>query len=133
MALPSSTSGRCSVESLAKSGRRRVTTRRGVTLPIIVLMITVFIGISAFAIDMGRMYLVQAELQTSADAGALGGAIQFLEQIDESARDSALAYTQRNKAENDAPTIGEGDILPGMWDPDTRTFTQSSGWTDPEN
>jgi Flp pilus assembly protein TadG len=107
--------------------------RSGATLPIIVLMLAVFIGITAFAIDISRMFVVRAELQTSADAGAIAGAMQFMDGIDPTGYDSAYAYTQRNLAEATAPTIGSGDILPGTWDGDTRTFTPSSGWTDPTN
>jgi len=38
----------------------------------------VFLGLLVFAVDFGRMYLIQAELQTAADAAALASAMRLV-------------------------------------------------------
>jgi hypothetical protein len=47
---------------------------RGVVLIIISIMMVIFIGLAAFAIDIGHIAVVRNELRNAADAGALAGA-----------------------------------------------------------
>jgi Flp pilus assembly protein TadG len=47
--------------------------RRGTTLVLICLLMTLIVGMVAFAVDIGRMYLVRSQLQTAVDSGALAG------------------------------------------------------------
>ncbi|MGQ3684161.1 MAG: TadG family pilus assembly protein [Candidatus Loosdrechtia sp.] len=47
---------------------------RGVVLIIISLTMVIFIGLAAFAIDIGHIAVVRNELRNAADAGALAGA-----------------------------------------------------------
>jgi hypothetical protein len=49
----------------------------GSTLPMIALMLTVLIGLSAFAIDLGWFYLNATRIQRAADAAALAGVIHM--------------------------------------------------------
>ena len=53
--------------------KRRRLNRRGFTLVVMMLMMTVFIGSAAFATDFAKMYLIRGQLQAAADAGALAG------------------------------------------------------------
>jgi Flp pilus assembly protein TadG len=48
--------------------------QRGVTIVIVAIMIAVFIGFAALAVDISHLYVVRNELQNAADAGALAGA-----------------------------------------------------------
>lgn len=48
--------------------------QKGVVLPLIAILLVVFVGIAALAIDIGHLYVVRNELQNAADAGALAGA-----------------------------------------------------------
>lgn len=48
--------------------------QRGVVLTVVAIMMVVFIGIAAIAIDLGYAYFTYNELQNAADAGALAGA-----------------------------------------------------------
>ena len=45
--------------------------RRGFTLVVMMLMMTIFIGSAAFATDFAKMYLIRGQLQATADATAL--------------------------------------------------------------
>lgn len=47
--------------------------RRGAVLVLVALGVVVLVGMVAVAIDLGRQYVAAAELQTAADAAALGG------------------------------------------------------------
>jgi hypothetical protein len=113
-----------------KPGRRR--TRPGVALPFILLMIVTFVGVSAFVIDVARMLVIRAELQTSADAGAMGGVLEFMTALSDKAQDSALVYARRNLADNETVDIDEDeDVLPGTWT--SGTFTPTGSWTSSAN
>ena len=46
----------------------------GAVAPIIGLFIVIFMILLAFAVDLGRLYIVKNELQNTADAAALAGA-----------------------------------------------------------
>jgi Flp pilus assembly protein TadG len=47
---------------------------RGAVLVLVALLLFVFIGVAALAVDLGHLYMVRNELQNAADAGALAGA-----------------------------------------------------------
>lgn len=52
--------------------------QRGAATVYFVLFTLVFLGLLVMATDFGRMYLIQAELQTAADAAALASATQLV-------------------------------------------------------
>lgn len=52
----------------------RLTGRRGAVLPIVVITMVILLGLAAFAVDLGYMYVAKGELQNAADAAALAGA-----------------------------------------------------------
>src|SRR5512143_1242446 len=49
----------------------------GGVLVLVVFMLVVFLGMAAFALDIGHLMLVRNELRNAADAGALAGARQL--------------------------------------------------------
>ena len=48
---------------------------RGMALPLIAVMLVVLLGVSAFAVDLGWLYLNGARLQRGADSSALAGVV----------------------------------------------------------
>jgi hypothetical protein len=109
--------------------------QRGVTLILIALLILVFIGVAALAIDIGHLFVVRNELQNAADAGCLAGA-RFLYSysgdglaVDENANQIAYQAAVANKSERNPVEVhwgsgdNEGDIERGHWCFATRTFT----------
>lgn len=85
------------------------------------------VGIMAFAIDFGRMYLYRTQVHTASDAAALAGAERLMRLQFGAAADTAVAYGRKNLVENSVPNIGTGDIEPGTWNFTSRTFTPASG------
>jgi hypothetical protein len=96
-------------------GRRR----RGAVLVITAAAMAGLMVITAFAVDLSRLYVLRAELQTAADAAALAGAIRLngdWAQAEASARGVALA----NASPTDSFKIDE--VRFGIWKPEDRTF-----------
>lgn len=117
---------------LLPSAHPRVTgtrARRGSILILVAILTGVLLGVAAFAVDFGRMYLDRAQVHVSADAAALAGADRLVHLAPTRAVDSAVAYGVLNLVENRAPTVSSADIVPGRWDFDTRTFTTTGSWT----
>ncbi|HWQ52133.1 MAG TPA: pilus assembly protein TadG-related protein [Bryobacteraceae bacterium] len=56
---------------------RPATSRRGFVLIAVTFSILVLLGVSGFAVDLGRMYVAKSEAQAFCDAAALGAAIQL--------------------------------------------------------
>ena len=96
--------------------------RKGVIVVIFALMMVVLMGAAAMSIDMSRIWAMRNELQTSADAGALAGAIQLTPPFNpDYAGDSATSLARRNRVLGDLPMVDEVQI--GVWDDDAGTFT----------
>jgi Flp pilus assembly protein TadG len=108
------------------SGRGK---RRGATLVLIVLLLTVLVGMVAFAIDVGRMYLVRSQLQTAVDSGALAAGLKLRKNPKDIAGAVAAAkqFVQHNRV-GWLVTVPEDSITieTGKWDKYTRTFTVST-------
>ncbi len=110
---------------------KRLRSQQGATAIIVGLMMVVFIGFAALAVDIGHLYVVRNELQNAADAGALAGA-RFLYNDDGTVNTGAnqIAYnaTTANKSEKVAVDVhwtggNDGDVQRGHWCFATRTFT----------
>jgi hypothetical protein len=105
--------------------------QQGVTIIIVALLILIFMGVAALAIDMGHLFIVRNELQNAADAGCLAGA-RFLYQedgtVNENANQVAHDAAIANKSEKSPVEViwsggNEGDAERGHWSFATRTFT----------
>ena len=95
--------------------------RRGIFVVLFALLFLVLMGTAAMAIDMSRIWTMRNELQTSADAGALGGAIQMtsphnLAFVDDTARKIA----RLNRAAYD--TVHVDGVTTGVWNDAAATF-----------
>ncbi len=98
--------------------------RRGVTAPLVVVVGTVILAFSALTIDVGLMYNTRAELQRTADAAALAGAMRLMnpDRLKGSA-DLAAAiadarvkvgeYAGYNNVHGDSPEVMTSDIVVG--------------------
>lgn len=85
-----------------------------------------FVGLmimAVLAVDFSRVVAQRNEIHTAADAGALAGAVQFLETPTTSeAVDTAIAYAQKNMiAGTPTPTAELG-----YWNDSSRTFTATT-------
>jgi Flp pilus assembly protein TadG len=98
------------------TARRR---RRGAVLVMTALTMTGLMIATAFAVDLGRLYVLRSELQTAADAAALAAAVRLngdWNQAEQTARATAKANgTLDGDADVDAVRFG-------VWDPDARQF-----------
>jgi len=108
---------------------------RGVTAVIVAILLVVFLGIAALAIDIGHLYVVRNELQNAADAGALAGAenlyIDGGTEINAGANQVGRDAAEANKSEKTAVEVNwtggnEGDVQRGHWCFATRTFTPNA-------
>ena len=113
---------------------------RGLSIILIVLILVLLVGFASLAVDIGRVRLAKAELQTAADAAALSGA-KSLENGSESielAIESALSTAAHNenldvdsthgqRRENSVELIPDEDIEFGMWRESTREFILVEG------
>src|SRR6185437_3754757 len=105
--------------------------RTGATLVIVAAMMTVVIGVAAIAIDASRLYVMRAELQTTADASAIAGIVEVKNKRPINAVPVALQYKPLNTVERQVAAMNPGDVEGGSWDFTTNTFTPLALWTDP--
>jgi Flp pilus assembly protein TadG len=96
--------------------------RRGAFVIITAILLISMFAVMAIAIDFSRMGSLRNELQNSADAAVLAGAIQMLPGKDpNTAADSLNAYAARNKAMQGTVTVDS--LTFGLWDDAAATFT----------
>jgi Flp pilus assembly protein TadG len=95
----------------------KLSNRKGFTLILSALLIFVFIGAAAMAVDVGHIQMRRAELHAAADAAALAGIEKFAASNDP---DQALAEAQlfagKFKADATTLTLAAGDFALGNWD-----------------
>ncbi len=98
--------------------------RKGIFVVLFGLLFLVLMGAAAISIDMSRIWTMRNELQTAADAGALGGAIQMTPPHNTAKNiviDTATKMARLNRAMYD--TIKVDSVQTGIWDDDAGTFT----------
>jgi hypothetical protein len=99
----------------------RLEKRKGIFVVLFGLMFLVLMGAAAMAIDMSRIWTMRNELQTSADAAALAGAVQLTTPHDPAdVTDSATVIARLNRAQYD--TVHVDLVQTGIWDDDAATF-----------
>lgn len=100
--------------------------RRGATLVLICILMIVLVAMVAFAVDVGRVYLVRSQLQSAVDSGALAASLQL--RNDPNDIDAAVAaaedFVQHNRV-GWLTTVPDSAITvqTGSWDSATNTFT----------
>ena len=122
------------------SGRLRTQRRASVTVLTCVSM-TVLLGFAALAIDVGMLYDVRVELQRTADAAALAGASELLDDdllkggsniSDEiqAAQQMAKANAALNKVQNASPQVASADIRAGYLN-NPNNLSEAINFSDP--
>ncbi len=105
--------------------KKRRPRRRGNTLVLTAVMMIVLMGMLAFALDLGYLYVTRTQMQRSADAAALAAAWELVDneslvdstdtlQSSEKARQKAVDYATRNPVLTTAPQLGEEDVKIGF-------------------
>jgi Flp pilus assembly protein TadG len=105
------------------TGRRRG--RRGSTLVMVALMLVAIMGVTAIALDLGRFYVVNNELQTAVDAAALAGALQLQKStltsesaLQDQVRTTVTSFVAtQNRVDNAAFAIAPAAIELVFYDP----------------
>jgi putative Flp pilus-assembly TadE/G-like protein len=103
---------------------RRLKNRKGIFIILFGLLFMVLMAVSAMAVDMSRIWTMRNELQTSADAGALAGAIQLTPPHQPAGNrmiDTATWAARANFALYD--TVHVDSVNHGVWDDAAGTFT----------
>ncbi|KFO68515.1 hypothetical protein ER57_03510 [Smithella sp. SCADC] len=97
---------------------------KGVTAIIVAVLVTVFIGIAALAVDIGYLAMVKNESQNASDAAALAGARQLGENYANKIADpttNVVSVSQvtagKNKVAGQNLAVGNMNVKIGIWDP----------------
>lgn len=93
--------------------------RRGAIVVMTGIFIVALMLIGAISVDASRIFAAKNELQTAADAAALAGALQLLDDSS-TAIDTARLYALRNRVEQNI--VDSVEIEYGVWQPDSRAF-----------
>ncbi len=109
-------------------------TRRGSVAVVVAIVLLALVGVAALVVDLGYARLVQQQLQSAADASALG-AVRRLDQTSDgldNARATAVDVAALNDAHGEPvvldPNEGNsvtGDVCLGVWDDTSGTFSPS--------
>ncbi len=110
---------------------RKLRSRKGATLVLVAILLTVLIGFTGIAIDASRLYLMRVQLQTTADALAISAAVEIKNKRPGNATAQAQAIVANNLVERTAATVNAADVEPGVWDFTNSVFTPVALWTDP--
>lgn len=111
--------------------RSSVRARRGMTLVLVAICITMLVGIAAIAIDFARMYTFIAQLRVLTDAAALSALTDLRARgVDKATADTralALRATDRvNGVALDNTGMSSNDLEPGVWNATAKAFTGTS-------
>jgi hypothetical protein len=100
--------------------------RHGATMVLVALLLVVVVGSAAFAIEVGRMYLLRSQLQSAVDAGALAASLQLRNNPNgvTAAAEEARKFVRLNRV-GWLVTVPDNAIAveAGTWDSETKTFT----------
>ena len=115
-----------SVRNLSRP--KRSCNRTGGVLVLVVLLLTLLLAMVAFAVDMGRVTTMRAELQNVVDAGSLAAQVQFRsnpKDVD-AARQAAADYVRINQVGSKLVPTNSIVVETGSWNSLTRTFDNTS-------
>lgn len=101
----------------------RLKNRKGVFVVLFGILVVGLMAAAAVSIDLTRTWAFRNELQTSADAAALAGAVQLGggSLVANQALDSARAYAAKNRALKDLVTVELAEL--GHWNDTTAQYT----------
>jgi len=104
--------------------RRRRNERKGNIAVLTGFMLVGLFGMVAFAVDLGYLHVARTELQRSADAAALAGALELMDMgaltgsgslalLEQGAFNAAGTYAALNKVTSQSPGLAVGDVRVG--------------------
>ena len=108
--------------------RRSINHRSGQITLIMAAITTALFGFAALALDLGYIALTKSQMKNAADASVHACAgWMFDNGMDdlEAARAVAVQYAQINMV-NAGTVLAEDDVVFGVWDTETRTFTETN-------
>ena len=95
---------------------------RGSAMAVLGAGFVLTLGMASIAVDLGYLYIVQNQLQVTADSAALAGVARFPD-VDQ-ARTQATSFAQSNMpSEKHGTVLDAADFKTGFWDDTARTFT----------
>jgi Flp pilus assembly protein TadG len=97
----------------ARPGQAGIRNQRGTVIIQVAVSLLALLALSSFVFDYGVMWASRGQAQTSADAGALAGAISlaFDSGTDfDAARARAIALAQANRVWGEAPSVTDADV-----------------------
>lgn len=99
--------------------------RKGGTMVLVAVTVSVLFMFGGFGMDFGRMYSFVAQLKTLTDAAAHAGALELRNAGTEAnAKSRALSLKQNNRVDGtQVAQMDDSNITPGTWDYGTKTFT----------
>jgi Flp pilus assembly protein TadG len=117
----------------------KLRSEKGVTLVYVAILLVVFLGMTALAVDIGYLMVSRNELQNAADASALAATRKLgsiYEPMSYTAQQSyvcdpnaiipvAQATAASNMAAMQSVTVLSADVVIGTWDPTTKVLTQT--------
>ena len=98
---------------------RRFRRDEGATLPLVALLLVVLLGLTAFGVDLGWIYLNASRIQRAADAGALAGVIRMptdFPQATADAKATTKANTYEDGVDNAVVTVSKVTGQPNQLD-----------------
>jgi hypothetical protein len=130
------------------ASKKPLNNQQGAVIVLMAFLLFVLLGVTAFAIDFGYRHVVRNELQNAADAAALAAARDLGRIYESMDPDAQLIYvcgsTDQARIKEVAIKTGEenyagdvkelkiygNDIQIGLWDPLSRSFSESSAQPD---
>jgi len=104
----------------------------------VALALMAMLGMGALAVDLGYVFSTRSEVQKAADAAALAAALRLVQlyneqggsltltEVTSAATEAAGTWAEQNTSTGnpDVPlTVAASDVVVGVWDPATKTFT----------
>jgi Flp pilus assembly protein TadG len=103
----------------------RTPARRGAAIVWVALILIILIAFASFAVDLGRVRVGKAQLQTAADAAARAGVSALPNGPSSEAEDRAVEVANANECMGTSvELVVEEDIVLGLWNEVDRTFSE---------
>ncbi len=102
--------------------------RRGIALIYMTITLTIMLSFVTFAVDFGRIQLIDTEIQRVADTAARYGAFGLRNIIygTSAASSNAIAAARDNVVDGQPFELATSDVELGIWNQTNRTFTAST-------
>jgi len=84
---------------------------RGAVAVIVMALLVVIIGFAAMVIDLGVLFVVRGELQNAADAGALAGVVELVNNSEDYAQTMAVTFATEDGQFRLNRTVPEADAV----------------------